>query len=210
MSNRSNASAVDWAYVDSNMGKVSDRSIAGSVGVSVNTIRRYREKKGVSPFCVEATSLPERFVQMLGTMPDQQIADLSSIPVKTVSAERRKRGIEKAYASRHDTPNATPPAGGSFKWCAKTRKLLGQYSDNAVGKLLGLSKTPVRAERERMKIPAFRQGATMRWTQKRIERLGLQSDPTLAHEWGVSVTRVRNKRLSLEIPAFESGHHATK
>lgn len=105
----SSTAGADWRFVDANMGKMSDRQIALKVSVSVNTIRRYRERAGVSPFRVDSATLPERYVQLLGTMPDQQIADLASIPVKTVSAARRTRNIGKAYSSRHDSLLHTRP-----------------------------------------------------------------------------------------------------
>lgn len=196
---RCTTQSADWAYVDEHMGKESDRTIAQKVGVSVNTIRRYREKKGISPFRVEASCLPERFVQLLGTMPDQQIADLGAIPVKTVSAARRAKGIGKAYSSRHDAPHATPAAGGSFKWTAAHRQLLGKYPDVAVGRLLNLSKTPVRQERERLGIKPYRTASAFRWTKPRVALLGQASDAELARKWKVSVTQVRNKRISLGI-----------
>lgn len=197
---------VDWDYVSSQMGKQSDRKIAAAVGVSVNTIRRYREKHGITPFRVDAETLPERYVSLLGTMPDQQIADMANIPVKTVSATRRAKGIDKAYASRHDSLHATRPLDGAYTWTAKTRALLGKFSDEGVGKLLGLSKTPVRKERERLGIKPFRQGVQIRWTQKRINMLGAKSDPEVARELGVSVSMVRNKRHKLGIAAFSGDH----
>lgn len=194
---RKTTADVDWAYVTDQMGKVSDRTIALKVAVSVNTIRRYRESHGVSPFRVDAGTLPERYVPLLGKMPDQQIASLANIPVKTVSATRRAMGIDKAYSSRHDSIHSTPPVEGSYRWTAKDRGLLGKYSDEAIGKLLGLSKTPVRQERERLGIKPFRQGTVVRWTKKRLAMLGRVSDAEIARELGVSVSQVRNKRRKL-------------
>lgn len=196
-------SGIDWSYVEARLGLVSDRDLAREVGVSPNTIRRYRDRKGISPFCVGANTLPSCFTQLLGVVADQKIADMSGIPVKRVSELRRENGIAVAYSSRHDSVHSTPPKGGSFKWTKESRSLLGKYSDHAIGKLLGLSKTPVKQERERLGVKPFRQGVQVRWTKQRIALLGAISDSEIARKLEIPVNQVRNKRNSLGIPAVK-------
>ena len=198
-------SGVDWSYVEARMGLVSDRDLAREVRVSPNTIRRYRDRKGISPFCVGTNTLPACFMQLLGVVADQKIADMSGFPVKRVSEIRREKGIAIAYSSRHDSVHSTPPKGGAFKWTTDTRSLLGKYSDHAIGKLLGLSKTPVKQERERLGIKPYRQGAQVRWTKKRLALLGEFSDPEVARRLKISVSQVRRKRNSLGIAVAKAG-----
>lgn len=88
---------------------------------------------------------------MLGTMPDQEIADSLGCSIGTVVRYRKKWGIP-AYRNGKNNP---------YHWTPEHEAMLGCDTDDAIAKLLGRSKNAVTQRRYKLEIPSFSQGLTL-------------------------------------------------
>ena len=90
---------------------------------------------------------------MLGTMPDQDIADSLGCSVGTVARYRKKWGIP-AYKKGENNP---PP----YHWTPEHEAMLGCATDDEIAKLLGRTKNAVTQRRYKLEIPSYSQSLTL-------------------------------------------------
>jgi hypothetical protein len=145
------------------------------------------------------TEFPRRFrwtqalSELLGRIPDAELARRAGVSAATVGAERRRRGIE-AFG------RAPGPAVG---WTSDMIALLGTASDANVAARLSVAPHTVSKKRRLLRIPPFAAGRPgYRWSPRALELLGALPDAEIARRLGFSVETVRLKREDLHIPAF--------
>ena len=142
---------------------------------------------------------PEKLIQLLGRIPDTQIADLAGVHRGTVVAERRRRGIPSKSKSGHPV-----------EWTAEMISVLGIDSDRKVAEELGLSHSVVGGMRRKLGIPPFGESwnpqpaVPVPWDRQDLALLGTATDREVADALGRLVHTVGNKRRSLGIPAFQA------
>lgn len=90
---------------------------------------------------------------------------------------------------------------------SKWRRKLGKVSDRAIAEEFGVSLSAVRAERNRLNIPAWQ---FVEWTPERIAVLGTMPDKQAAKVIGVTNTSAFAKRVSLGIPPFGKSTEAAQ
>ncbi|TVQ90051.1 MAG: hypothetical protein EA397_13925 [Deltaproteobacteria bacterium] len=152
------------------LGKISDPDFGKLVGASPRVVGAFRRKHGIEPYKVPTSaeagpaksrkggkpSKIDAYFDLLGTVPDSQVAELAGVTVNAVSNYRRRRSI----------PAFDPSADGSSKGPAKStgrrrskiedyRELLGTVPDRVVAKKAGVTLNAVSNYRRRRNIPAF-------------------------------------------------------
>lgn len=88
---------------------------------------------------------------------------------------------------------------GNFKWNEHNLKLLGNSTDEAIAKLLGLKKAKVSYRRTKENIQPQRSKI---WNDENTKLIGGMADYDLAYQLNISYHLVHKKRLSLNIPRF--------
>lgn len=180
--------AIDWTEeIVARLGLEPDARIAEEIGVSRETIRQQRKKRGIPKF-VTSKTLPAGVIELLGTVPDTQLAAEYSVPCSRVAAERRKRGLQ--------VPTPDTKAQGllrDIEW--------GHLTDSEVAEKFGLSSITVTRYRKANAIPSARKRG------RRIVRR--QMPDTFEHEgvdytpWLAVFPRVSNKQLAAQVGVNE-------
>jgi hypothetical protein len=138
---------------------------------------------------------PSRLAALLGRVPDAALARRAGVYDRTVSDERRRRGI--APLEKPKKP---------FPWTSASLRLLGRITDAALARRLGLSKWTVMAKRRSLGIAVceasrgYAGPVKVVWTKAQIALLGKLSDARVARRLDVSPATVRLKRRELGIP----------
>ena len=138
---------------------------------------------------------PERWVRLLGRVPDAEVAHRAGLHIGTVRDERTRREIEPACPRR-------PPV----EWTPEMDALLGQAIDREVAAELGISFGSVYYRRRVLGIPPAKPRAPRKsgfWTRRRLSQLGKTPDNRLARRWGISAGTVAHRRWTLGIPPFK-------
>lgn len=137
----------------------------------------------------------KRLLDMLGQIPDRQLAKMAGIHPQTVSHERLRRGVA-AYA-----PQRSP-----IMWTDEMLGLLGTASDRAVAAMLGIGTGGVQRKRKLMNIAPFMEPTHVpegySWPPKALRLLGKMSDRDVAKRLGITATAVQFKRAVLSIAPF--------
>jgi hypothetical protein len=139
---------------------------------------------------------PAELADLLGKVPDAELARIAGVCVKTVATERLRRRIA-AFASHRRR----------YEWTPESIALLGSAIDAEVAAALGISHSAVAYKRLLLgiapfcpltheRIPAFS------WTAERLALLGKMSDQQVATELGTSANSVCRKRRLLKIRPF--------
>jgi hypothetical protein len=162
---------VVWTpELDALLGKVADSRIAETLGVSRKTVTYRRDQLGIAASFDRARNLPppmmgghnritlpDAVIAVLGTMPDQKLAEIAGVSKKRIIRERTLRGI-LSFAEL--TGNS-----GKFGAKAKARKIemddprwsiLGTMADEKAAAILGLSWSRVATIRNLKGIPSYR------------------------------------------------------
>jgi hypothetical protein len=129
---------------------------------------------------------PAAIVEIMGKVPDRQVAELAGVSPQVISRERRRLGIDPAVA----------PVGGAsvvHRWTDEMDTQLGKNTDEALGKRWGMSREAVARRREELGIAAFRRVTA--WTPERLAILDNEPNNAKAAEaLGISQTAVRVAR----------------
>ncbi len=138
----------------------------------------------------------QRFIDLLGKVPDHVVASKAGISLTTVSKERRRRDIKAFQQSAPIT-----------EWADEMIALLGVASDAEVAAELDLAIHCVTYKRQMLRIPPYhpyRNSSPNRfsWTLEQIQLLGTISDKSVADQIGVSPTTVKRHRQRLGIEPF--------
>ena len=145
------------------------------------------------PAPLERFEWTEARVALLGTAPDEEVAEAVGTSAHMVWIERKRRGIA-AFVEK-------APA---VKWTEEMVKMLGKVPDRVVAEKYGISTSTVHTAREDLGIPPFRPyfGKKYVWRPEALARLGKATDEKVAAELGVSANFVLKKRRRLGIPAW--------
>lgn len=179
------------------LGTMPDAALAQIVGVTVLTVLRRRQKRGI------AASRPPKTIQwtpdmigLLGKLPDSEIAKIYVMNVASVRKKRLDLGI-RCYARKSKSWHY---------WTKKEIALLGKMPDGDVALRTGIHKASVAWKRGKLGIPSFTQKRPKKlltdWTRKEVAVLGKMTDAAAAAALDLAPSAVRLKRISLGIPPF--------
>jgi hypothetical protein len=163
--------------------------------------RRSPRRAAASRLPVQRIPSQERFAwtgelaALLGKVSDAQLACKAGVNRDTVSAERRRRGIEPSH------PHQT------IEWTPEMIAALGTNSDRKVARALGIPRSSVRHKRECLGIapffpPPHEPVRRFSWEPEHLALLGKMSDPEVAERLEISAGVVAKKRWRLRIPPF--------
>lgn len=175
---------VDWAKVG--LGEKTDAAIALELGMSVQTVRKIRNEKGIKPAPqASRTGIDWDAVDLAGAS-DAALAKKLGVHVDTVRENRKKRDI--------------PPCPGrgvkvDVDWDAQP---LGKMPDYKLAAQLGVSASTVCVARIKRKIAPFEdQTSGIDWD---AQPLGKVADGVLASQLGVTRKSVHRQREARGIP----------
>jgi hypothetical protein len=123
-------------------------------------------------------------LELLGTVPDREIAERYGIDGSTVCKKRKQLRIP---SFRHPPPRS-----------ARVVKILGLPTWKAAQRL-GISENAVASLRKKWNLP-LPSRTEWRWDRKTLNRLGREPDTWIAWTTGMGFRTVRAKRESLGIP----------
>jgi len=144
---------------------------------------------------------PEKWIDLLGRIPDSELARRAGVSRDTVMLERQWRGIE-----------STQPHHAPVEWTPERIALIGTASDSRLARTLGVSSDVVRRKRLMLGIPPFHpahlnlSNPAYPWTPADLALLGQQPDPQMAERLGIHRNVVQQKRQEMGIPPFHQPH----
>lgn len=139
--------------------------------------------------------------QLLGTLPDRELAERFGRSVRAIESQRHRLGILRQPAIADKTR----------RWTPAEIALLGTRPDPELATRLGRTEGSVRVQRRKLGIRAFdqRRSANARksyplkpWTPREQALLGTMWDRKVAARIGRSEISARMQRRKLGIPAF--------
>ena len=146
-------------------------------------ILRKRRKPGYPP---KQSRVP---LELLGKVPDAQLAKRHGVSNTLLYLMRRERGI--------------PPFTNHARLSAEQIKLLGTCPDAVLAEKWGIPVNEVRYARRRRKIKSCNPRPipeSMRWPPEILAQLGKVQDSVIARALNVSGATVGKRRMSLAIP----------
>jgi hypothetical protein len=126
-------------------------------------------------------------IELLGTIPDDEVAVLLGKTWRAVTQKRHKVGI---------------PNPAENHWTAREIRLLGKLPDEEVARRTGRTLNAIAQKRFALGIPT---PAKWYWTDKELRLLGTLPDDVVAKRTGRTLTAVTQKRCSLEILNLHDG-----
>lgn len=136
---------------------------------------------------------------LLGTVPDQQIADLLGCSASSIAIHRKMRDIP-SYRRYRRTHPARP---AYIEWTDEALEALGTVPDEVVAEMLECEIRDVWLERNRLGVPPYVFGRE--WSEEQLALLGTMPDKDLAIIIGCSAQSVTRKRRQLGIPRHHVG-----
>jgi len=128
--------------------------------------------------------------KLLGTEPDQRLAEKLGRSLGAVTERRSKLRIPNQYRQNR-------------LWSAEEDKLLGTMPDEELARQLGRTMIAVKMRRSLKGIPDSSHPAPLAWKADEIRLLGTKPDRDVAAETGRTLESVRLKRLKMGIRGFE-------
>ena len=123
------------------LGKRSDAQVARIGGLSVAATRNERLRRRIpASGAREVFRWTKAALRLLGTASDAEVAKAIGLSVSTVSIKRRSLGIRSSEEVR--------PSPYHYQWTESSERLLGQISDAALARRLGISIPTVRVRRK--------------------------------------------------------------
>jgi len=180
----------------SQLGKVTDQSLAEKFGIPVHKIRVERRRQGIQSVVTIAWTPAQ--IAVLGTMSDQQAAKTIGVTRNAAFSKRVSFGIPAHGKSRTQA---------AYPWKSSDIKKLGKLSDNKLATQLGISDSVVTSKRNSRGIGAsqpFLGEGRRPWTGKELAMLGKKPDTVVVKLTGRGRRHVRAKRECLGIPPFQS------
>jgi DNA-binding CsgD family transcriptional regulator len=184
--------AYPWAPEElASLGRVSDRTLARTLGLSPRTVATKRQMLGIPPWRPRPPAVvwTPAMRRLLGRVSDSEVARRFSISSSTVVLERRRLGIPPVVDRR------------GIEHPAALLKLL-RLPLSEVRRRTGLNPKTIAALRTRYGIHSLR-AAELRYTPEVVARMGKESDEAIAIDLGCTPSAVRQKRQSLGIPAYQ-------
>lgn len=175
------------------LGTMSDRALAGRLGVSATTVSSKRLLAGIPAFGGAgpvAFRWTRKAEALLGRMSDTEVAERLGLSTRTVRMHRVLVGI--------------PPLGLGPRGIEMTPAILRllKRSTAEVVEALGISKGAVNTLRRKQRV-TLPNPLAWRWTPQNIARLGKWTDTKLAQAMGISFSAVSRFRRDRRIPAVE-------
>jgi hypothetical protein len=140
----------------------------------------------------------DELVELLGKIPDTEVAQRAGVSCTTVLAERQRRGLPSFDRRRP-----------RFEWTPDAIALLGRDTDVHVAEELDVHPVTVARKRRILGIPSYvdrsgRATSARTWTPEEISALGTEPDRAIAERLGISASCVTMKRLILGIPPWHT------
>lgn len=162
--------------VRATLGTVSDGEIARRLGIARKTVVEYRKRHGITPFVPARAPAPKKepaasptgrssrldaFIDIIGTLPDREVAERAGMTTENVRMYRQRRGIAATWRTAEPGPSRkrgrqpTPPGETKVdRALAPFLDRLGQEPDGEIAAKAGVSRSAVSAWRTRHEIPA--------------------------------------------------------
>lgn len=183
------------------LGKRYDSELAKMAGVSEWKIQAARKEREIPAYrttkkLIKVEKEPrfppidDKTLSLLGTMPDDTLAELSGYTRARLGRTRRKLGIAKSK----ERPKTAPKIPESVI------AQMGTMSDRELAQKSGFTLKQIRWAREKRGISTSWRGQGI--PQPAIDQLGKRPDTQIAKDFGVSQFRVFKARQKLSIPAF--------
>ena len=181
------------------LGVESDRSVSAKCGVSVKSVKAYRESQGIKPRS-KATRRIQRlpldhpvrpYKSALGLVPDEDIAQASGVAVEVVQALREAFGLD-AVAPSPDLARSAPVEdyhGPGLGY----ESLLGTMSAAKISREVGVPIGVVEARQQYLGIAPYRRVSR---AERYAHLFGLVPNNVLAKLAGVSHERIADMRRS--------------
>lgn len=162
--------------------------VAQMLDLSYTTVNKRLKELGLDPVSCKA-ALNDEQRALLGTKPDQELADEWGVPVSLVVVER-KRAVGMLKRGREKNTNWQGP-----EWMTdQKRARLGKERDAELARQWGISRQRVEQIRSKLGIPLNVIEKEPDWESVK-DRLGKESDKDLAAEIGVSVADMARYRI---------------
>lgn len=139
---RGSARVLGWKEsVAQKLGLIPDGELAALIGLSTHTVAKERQKRGIAAHRAKRVSVLAGYLPALGTKSDAKIAAEYGVHMSTVANVRKRHGIPSNTQRR--------------AWKEDELKLLGKYSDAAVARMTGRTRSGVKMERMNRRIPGI-------------------------------------------------------
>lgn len=141
---------------------------------------------------------PEKFQvtdevkELMGTIPDHEVAKRFDVCANTIWKYRNKLGIEP---------------DGNVDVTEEMKEMMGTVSDRKVGEKFGLKQTTIGNHRRRLGIEAFGNNGGFDVPEELIEQLGEKLDTELGEEFGFTPSVVRKNRKKRGIDPLRPGEY---
>jgi hypothetical protein len=202
--------AIEWTpEMVAVLGTDSDPNVGAMLRIPPWSVRRKRTLLGIPPYTPPPAGAnpghdwSPREIALLGTMPDQKLADRLGIGVGAVAHKRQVLHISPAK------PKPRP-----IRWTKTMLSLLGEHPDSEVGRRYGISTSRVKLKRRALGIAAHTDQRAVVRTPELIallrlpstvvrQRTGLKWDTIrqLRHEYGIEAPTYFEVRWPPEVIA---------
>lgn len=161
--------------VRATLGTVSDGEVARRLGIARKTVVEYRKRHGIAPFVPARAPAPKKepaasptgrssrldaFADIIGTLPDREVAERAGMTTENVRMYRHRRGIPATWrtaeggpARRRGRQPAPPGETRVDRALAPYLDRVGKLPDAEVAALAGVSRSAVSAWRARHEVP---------------------------------------------------------
>lgn len=185
------------------LGVESDKSVASICEVSVPSVRAYRKSLGIPPMPkAKAIERPQTkpyvdplspFRDLLGKVPDADVARLSGIGIEEVASARQSLRLEPVILAPDSRKfDVVPDYHGPL---LGYESMLGKFSDAKISRQVGVPISLVERRRTFLGIEPYQRVAQ---ASRYSHLLGEVSDSLLAKLAGVSRTRISDMRKAME------------
>ncbi|MGB0580653.1 MAG: hypothetical protein ACPGVU_13185, partial [Limisphaerales bacterium] len=158
---------------------------------SESVIRRVRRGLGITRYFDQKRKWYPAEEDLLGTMTDNELAEVLGRCPAVVAARRREKGI---------SPFVIRP------WSDEEDEMLGTMPDERVAFVTKRSIDAVKTRRSQKGVVPFGGWKRAPWNQWEIDLLGTVPDKDLATRLGRSYGAVRKTRANLGIAPYTNGH----
>lgn len=181
------------------LGKKPDHTLAAQHGLGIGSIRTIRRNLGITAFRKSNPLLDDAVIERLGTMFDNELAQLTGLTEKIILKERGKRGIPCFSRYCGSIPELISSLTLSQK---KVVELLRWAGNKEASEKLGISTFKAKQVREFLGVQSL--NVKIKPPQSLFPMLGKKSDTEIAKRFKLPVHYVRSLRLKLNIKAFST------
>lgn len=172
------------------LGTKSDKKIAAEHGVSSETVKYHRTKRGIPAFCFEVVLRNDSdFMGKLGKVSDHQLGTQYGCSNATVRGIRVGLGI--------------PAFKRTLDISEELRQALGKKPDSDVAALFGVPAEQISAARKALGVPAYTKASALAGSDEFKALLAEQTNQKLAAQFECSSNTVSRLRKDLKIPPLQ-------